>query len=137
VKTIYLIVGTPGSGKTWVCNQLKEQFDYLPHDDFDNDVQYVSAIARFAGIATKPILIETPFSVTQVMEPLIKRRFIVIPVFIIESEQVTTQRYEARENKPIPKGHLTRIETYIDRANKLNAFQGTSQQVLDYLKAKV
>ena len=126
---IYLIVGAPGSGKTWVCSQLKDQFDYLPHDDFPNPKAYIAAIKRLASFSTKNILIETPFSVSQFMETLP-----VIPMFVIETPAITKSRYETREKKPIPQGHLTRINTYIDRAQELQAFSGTSEQVLERLK---
>ena len=134
-QPIYLVVGTPGSGKSWVCNQLKEKFKYLPHDEYMNDDLYVKAAARMAGHYLSPILIETPFSVSKIYEPLLKQGFTVIPVFIIETKQVTTERYEARENKPIPKGHLSRINTYVERAREMDAFQGTSEEVLEHLKA--
>lgn len=131
-KSSYLIVGAPGSGKTWIGNQLKDQFDYLPHDDYPNPKVYISAIKRLMQFNTKPILIETPFSVSVYTEALT-----VTPVFIIETPEVTKQRYESRENKPIPQGHLSRIETYRQRAAELNAFSGTSEEVLKYLKSKV
>ena len=129
---IYLLVGAPGSGKTWVCEQLKDKFDYLPHDDFPTPKAYIKAIQRLSGFATKPILIETPFSVSLYTDVLILN-----PVFIIESEEITKKRYETRESKPIPQGHLSRINTYRQRALELSAFHGTSKEVLEYLKAKV
>lgn len=137
MKQVYLIVGTPGSGKTWVCKQLEDQFDYLAHDDFPDDKSYVAAVKRLEDIADKPILIETPFSVSNVMGPLVDHGMVVTPVFIIESAEITTKRYEERESKSIPKGHLTRIETYKKRALELDAFSGTSQEVLDYIKLRI
>jgi uridine kinase len=137
MKQIYLVVGTPGSGKTWVCNQLKDKYDYLPHDDFSNDLSYVSATARLADFSDKTVLIETPFSVTQIVQPLMLRGYVVTPVFIIEDEETTRNRYKSRENKDIPKGHLTRIQTYRDRAAELGAFSGTSEEVLAHLRTKV
>ena len=126
---IYLIVGAPGSGKTWVCNQLRANYNYLPHDEFPTPKAYISAIKRLALISEKPLLIETPFSVSTYMDQLA-----VTPVFLIETPEVTQSRYETRENKPIPKGHLSRIETYKERAAELNAFSGTSTEILEHLK---
>lgn len=146
-QPIYLVVGTPGSGKTWVCQQLGDKFDYLPHDDFGDPKRYIEAIVRLATYnqsaaqfntpdvtPANPVLIETPFSVTQIKEPLEARGYKVIPVFIIETPEVTTKRYEDRDQKPIPKGHLTRIETYKTRAKELGAFSGTAEQVLAHLR---
>lgn len=145
-EPIYLVVGTPGSGKTWVCQQLGDKFDYLPHDDYGDAKLYVNAILRLAEYNGKknpneerilPILIETPFSVTQIKEPLEAKGYQVIPVFIIETAEVTSKRYQDRELKPIPKGHLTRIETYKQRAKELNAYSGVASQVLEHLKGRV
>lgn len=135
MKPIYLVVGVPGSGKTWVCEQLGSKFNYLPHDEFIDEgiPAYVNSAARLAEFSETPVLIETPFSVTQIREPLLKRKHTVIPVFIIEEKSVISDRYSKRDNKPIPQGHLTRIDTYITRANELKAFKGTSKEVLEFL----
>lgn len=129
---IYLIIGAPGSGKSWVCNQLKDQFDYIPHDEYK--IGYIEEIVKRAKIASKLLLIETPFSISKVVDPLNLAGFSPVPVFIIETPEITSKRYEAREGKPIHQGHLTRIETYKKRAKELKAFQGTSEEVLNYLK---
>lgn len=134
MKQVYLIIGTPGSGKTWVCKQLEDRFDYLAHDDFPDDKSYVAAVKRLEDIADKPILIETPFSVSNVMGPLVDHGMAVTPVFIIETAEITMLRYAQREGKAIIKGHLTRIETYKKRAVELSAFSGTSQEVLEHMK---
>lgn len=128
----YLVVGAPGSGKTTVCTQLADQFEYVPHDAYPKT--YIQEVYNRFKNATKPLLIETPFSVSGIIDPLTKAGINVVPVFIIETPEVTTKRYEAREGKPIPKGHLTRIETYKQRAKDLKAFSGTSNEVLSYLK---
>lgn len=130
---IYMLVGVPGSGKTWVADQVKSELDYLPHDDFPNHKVYVSAIKQLATNNPKSVLIETPFSVSDIFTPLTESLFRITPLFIIESLETTTQRYEKREGKAIPPGHLTRINTYLDRAYELDAFVGTSEQVLVHL----
>lgn len=134
-KEIYLVVGTPGSGKSWVCSQLTDKFDYIPHDEFDDTNQYLSAIKRMADFTDKPVLIETPFSVSQILKPLTAYGLNVHPVFIIESPELTAKRYYEREGKDIPQGHLTRINTYIDRAQEYQAPNGSSQFILNYLKS--
>lgn len=136
-QNIYLLVGVPGVGKTWVCEQIKHKFEYVHHDGFIYLKQpgaYLKAIMEKAPVATKPILIEAPFSISETKDPLEKAGYKVIPIFIIEDELVLKLRYQNREKKPIPVGHLTRMKTYMDRARDWGSFTGTSAQVLEHLK---
>lgn len=132
-QKIYLVVGVPCSGKSWVCEQLGELYAYVRHDDFIGG-NYVNEIIGEARQSTKPVLCETPFSMSQIMEPLQSAGFDVEPVFIIEDPKTLRERYQAREGKEIPKGHLTRQETYKYRAVELGASGGTSAEVLAYLR---
>lgn len=136
MKTIYMVVGCPGSGKSWVCEQLRDYFYYVAHDAFIKTPNtYLSAIVQVSKIATKPLLIETPFSMSQLLEPLEAHDFRIECVFIQEAEGVIEKRYQNREGKPIPPGHLIRQRTYLQRAIDRQAFRGTSTDVLNYLKA--
>lgn len=137
MQTVYLLVGAPGSGKSWVANQFKHKFIYLPHDKYPNNYkEVVQQNIMLQQLSGTELLIETPFSVSEYMDlnsPTTK----IIPVFILETPEVTAARYLEREGTPIPKGHLTRIQTYTKRAKELNAFSGTSSEVLEYLKSVV
>lgn len=128
MQKIFLVVGVPGSGKTTLCSKLIQKYEYLPHDDFESEISYIKAANRLQQIATKPLLLEAPFSVSIYTEALE-----VIPVFIIEEDAVVSDRYFNRDKKPIPKGHLTRQCTYKKRATELNAFFGTADQVFRHL----
>lgn len=95
---------------------------------------YLNAIAEAARRDDKPVLCDVPFSLSKLQEPLERLGFHCHPVFIIEDPEVTRARYEKREGKPIPQGHLTRINTYRDRAISTGAPHGTSEQILRYLQ---
>jgi broad-specificity NMP kinase len=139
VKKIYLLAGVPASGKTWICEQLKDSFDHIAHDDYigkDHDARYVAAIKRMRDLATKPILIETPFSVSSLLDPLRMDQCDVEVIFLITDETELTQRYFERNQMPYPKGNITRQNTYRERAHEWNCFSGTSSEVLEYLKTK-
>lgn len=136
--TLFLIVGAPGSGKTWVTSQLEDRFHLIHHDGYiylkGPKGAYVQAILDQTPKATKPVLIEAPFSMSDTIDPLEKAGYKITPVFIIERPEIHSARYEKRENKPIPKGHITRTNTYLKRAKEGNHFYGTSEQVLNHLK---
>lgn len=137
-QRMYLVVGCPGSGKSWVCEQLKSKFHYIHHDGFiylKEPGAYLRAIFDQAPNATRPILLEAPFSISQTMEPLVNAGYSVTPVFIIEEPGIVAERYANREGKPIPQGHLTRMNTYRQRAMEGGHFMGTSAQVFEHLKS--
>lgn len=130
-----MLVGVPASGKTHVCSMLVDKFEHIPHDNYMKPKgAYVDAILEKAPEATKPLLIEAPFSVSETVEPLECAGYQVKQIFIIEPHEVVADRYARREGKPIPKGHLTRMNTYAERARAFGEFYGTSSEVLEYLK---
>lgn len=133
-KQIYLVVGVPCAGKSWVCEQLGALYSYVRHDDYKDTNKYIAAIVGAAAASSKPLLIETPFSMSQLVEPLESHDYKVTPVFIIEDSDTLRQRYKARERKDIPAGHLTRQETYTRRGEELRAFRGPSEAVLHHLQ---
>ena len=136
LQPVYLVVGCPGSGKSWVCERLKERFTYVHHDLYIKmfGPVYVNEIFKAALTSKKPILAEAPFSISQIKDPLEKHGIRVVPVFIQEDPDVITERYLRREKRQIPKGHLTRQETYAQRARAWKAFSGTSDELLEHLK---
>ena len=140
LNNIYLIVGVPASGKSWVCNQLREQCEYIAHDDH---IAIPSAYLRkvlfqLSKCPTKAVLIEAPFSMG-IMDDLLAKGYFVQPVFVIEKESVLRERYRlrGRNEEHIIRGHLTRQETYRLRAINHKAFAGDSSAVLTYLREQL
>lgn len=137
MKPIYILFGAPGSGKTWVMNQLSDKFNCLPHDRFLNSrVSYERLLVAAAQTSSAPILADSPFKVNSMIDELRGLGAEVRPYFILESEATIRARYQAREGKPIPVGHITRISSLTAKAKELIAPSGTSEQVLALLKAK-
>lgn len=139
MKKIYLLAGVPASGKTWICEQLKDTFDHVSHDDYigkHHDTRYVSAIVRMQDLATKPILIETPFSISKILDPLTSFGYDIEVVFVIEEPTMLEQRYIERGGLAYSKGNFTRQETYMARAKEWDCFFGTSNEVFEYLKTR-
>ncbi len=57
-KTVYLLCGVSGAGKTWVCKQLLDKFDYVPHDENFKDPMKPYEKNDFS----KDIITECPFA---------------------------------------------------------------------------
>lgn len=134
-QPVYLLAGSPASGKSWVCEQLKQKFVYIPHDHYlDDFTKYLQTIKESARHGIKPVLTEAPFSVSKTQEPLEVAKLKVVNVYIVEDPKILSERYEKDRKEQIPKGHLTRQNTYLERAKLQRAFVGNSNQVLEYLR---
>lgn len=137
MKTVYLLIGVPGSGKSWVAEQLKDRFSYIANDDYIGK-DYLAAVGQRINDSEGPFLIEAPFSISKIKDPLENAGHKVIPIFIIEHEQTLTNRWDERQTPHKARGgHLTRQETYKFRANAWNAYSGNSTAVLQYLEDEV
>jgi len=133
-KTVYLICGVPGSGKSWVCNQVKDQFTYIEHDKAPSTKMLARTAANKAQESTKPLLIDCPFNETEVRHALKVLGLQVTPVFIVEHPDKVNAQYSKREGKPTPANVLTRASSIANKAHEWNALSGTSKQILEYLK---
>lgn len=141
-QQIYILAGSPGSGKSWIAGQLKDKFKYVAHDThgIESNEKFVKAIASEARNQQKPVLTDTPFSLSKIQKPLETMGFTVHPIFIIETKELTQKRYEDRHKSTgkgqpkIPKQHLSRIDSFLDMAANSGAPNGTSSEMLKYLK---
>lgn len=132
MQPIYVVCGVSGSGKSWVCTQLKEKFHYIPHDEHYENHAIVASMA--SKVASRPVITECPFAERVLREELEDRGHKVIPIFVIEDPYVVKRRYQSREGKPLPKAAFTRASTITKRAEEWKAPSGTSTQILKYLQ---
>lgn len=131
-KSVVIVCGVPGSGKTWACLQLRDKFYYLPHDEYQKNL--AEAVAKTAALCDQPVITECPFGERILKEKLETMGHKVTPYFIVEHPSVVKVRYEKRENRPVSQATLTRATTIMNRAKEWNAFFGTSQEVLKRLR---
>ncbi len=129
-KTVYLLCGVSGAGKTWVCKQLLDKFDYVPHDENFKDPMKPYEKNEFS----KDIITECPFAERVMKLQLEKLGFPVVPVFVIEPPHVIRERYKTREGKEPHKAAMTRASSIKNRALEWDAFHGDSAQVLKHLQ---
>lgn len=162
MKTIYLVVGVPGSGKSWASRQVADKFHYIPHDrcwtipgkpgwkvsdTWAADMKdasrweqgavsnHLEVLVETSKIATKPVLSECPFKEREFCEKLREQGMKVVTIFVVEHPSVVAHRYSTREGKPAPQAVLTRASSIRARAEEWQAFSGTSEEVLAHLKA--
>lgn len=143
MQPVYLICGVSGSGKSWVCGQLKDKFTYVRHDQFfegptvDHRLgtkRYLEAL-NLATNGSQPVVTECPFAERDLREKLEKLGIKVIPYFVIEAPDLVRARFRAREGKEPGKNVITRAVTIRKRADEWKAPFGNSTAVLNMLKA--
>ncbi len=82
MQTVYLLCGVSGVGKTWICEQVKDYFEWIPQDDHFDDQVDVTLRAAKSGV--KPVLTECPFGERITREQLERKGAKVIPVFVVQ-----------------------------------------------------
>lgn len=141
-NVVYIVVGVPASGKSWVCKQLKDDYKYVPHDGWGQRFEkggdeyledYADLIHATCKTSNKPVLGDCPFAERKLRDLLRARRIEPTFVFLKVDGKTLTNRYIER-NKPIPKGHFTRLNSIPGRAAEWRAFFGTSTEALEHLK---
>ena len=124
-----MVCGASGSGKSWICKQLVDKFNYISFDE--NPKKHHIDLIKSAGL-DKPILYDPPIKIST----FIKRHsheFNIIPIFIIEEEGVVKERVVGRGGTWTE--HLAkRCNVMRQRNKKYGVFAGTSQEVLEYLQ---
>lgn len=134
-QSVYLLVGVPCSGKSWVCDRLDgSKYNVVRHDDHIGG-DYVAALTK-AAHGDRSVVGETPFSITQIAAPLTKAGIEVKPVFVMAGANELRARYRDRKRNEYANGNLTRQRTYEERAKEYKAFSGSSSEVLEYLNGR-
>ncbi len=133
-RPIMVVCGAPGSGKTWVCKQLIDKFEYVPHDKYIK-VPRSEFIDDLLTASTRgPVVTECPFGETDLIAQVAAAGAMVDSVFIVEPVDTVAQRYRSREGKEPMKSILSRASNIEARAREWGKPFGTSEQVLEYLK---
>jgi len=129
MKPIYLVCGVPCSGKTWVCSQLTDKFNYIPHDNYTVET-YSTVLLNAAQTSDKPIIAEAPFRVSILLNELRQKGLTVHEYYIVEDLNIVTQRYLQRTGKPYPKAFVTNWKKYAQREPRF-----ASVHLLHYLRS--
>lgn len=127
--TVYLLIGAPSAGKSWVANQLLDKYDYISYDG-NRKKDHLTLLAQPSD---KIKLYDPTFKIST----LIRRHsdlYNFVIVCIYESEEVLRERMASRDGKFTPT-ILKRNEQVKKRFLKYGngGFIGNSQEVLEWL----
>lgn len=128
LPNVFFLFGCFGAGKTWVGNQLINNFFIVEYDKYRfKSVEIIDALPK-----TKPILFISSIGITAFMNKY-GMKYNIVPIALIESSDVIRQRLIQRGGSMTAnvERRLKRVESI---SNKYAEFSGTSNQVLEYLK---
>lgn len=128
---LIILTGQSGSGKSWVCSNLKDTFQILEYDRVPKE-QHYHYLVEMSHNSKRPILydpLRKPLSMYRRYRHLFDAKLIVI----VEEPDTVKNRILGRGGKSIDK-----VEIFNTKFKKLAAkshFSGTSTEVLNYLRS--
>lgn len=131
---IYVLVGVPASGKSYVCEKLKDKFVVCEHDKVPSRQLYTAAVSALAH-GGKTVIAEAPFNAQELVSALIARRHTVHQVLVTASLPELEQRYLLRAGKSYPPNFRTNHYRYLAAPHRF-LFSGTGDAVVAYLSSK-
>lgn len=126
-QALFLIIGCPASGKSWVCNQLKDKLNYVSYDNINKNYHIYELLKN----NSKPLLYDPTIKVSTFIKRY-SHLFNVRLIVITEDKDVIAERMLNRGGK-ITNTLDRRIKRMSD-LSKHCEFNGTSNEVLDYFR---
>ena len=130
IPTVYLLIGAPSAGKSWVAEQLLDSYDYVSYDDNSKKMH----LDLLRSQSDKPKLYDPTFKIsTTIRRHSDEFNFIIVAIY--EDEQTLKSRIASRGGEwtdtIMKRNHQVkkRFEKY-----GAGGFIGTSSQVLEFLK---
>lgn len=129
-RTIIVLAGAFGAGKTWVCRQLAHLFDYVPFDEFRDSLR--SEVILRTTTSKKPIIVD-PSICASSWKTLSLLGYRVILCVIVEDVGVVADRIKSR-------GGVVNVKAISKRCRRMDALarladaRGTSDEMLNMLK---
>lgn len=130
---LFIVCGVSGSGKSWVCNQLKDISYYVSYDEIPREQHYYEFIE---GSKTNLPILYDPFRSPTTILRRYSTQFNTRLIVIDEPLDTIVSRIKQRGGKPNIDS-LEKIRGKIPRWRQYAEFSGTSDQVLEYLKSEM
>jgi hypothetical protein len=128
---IYLLVGAPCSGKTWIIDQAKDFAQCVEHDaSLDNLDKYAGRVANAACAGI--VVADIPFKGEEFAAQLSKLGLDVHKLYVLVRDGDLKQRYFKRNGK-LPHQYILNTNKSIMEHFQEGEFAGDSTHVLEYL----
>lgn len=128
--TIYLLVGAPSAGKSWIASQLLDKYHYVSYDG----QRKKDHLELLREPSDKPKLYDPTFKISTIIRRH-SDEFNFILVGIYETEEILRERMTSRGGEfttTIMKRNEVSKKRYMKYGT--GGFLGTSQECLEFLK---
>lgn len=126
---LFILIGAPGIGKTWLCNRLSNDFTIISSDrNRDN----IDEAIRSALQQDKPVLVDIPFRI----KAFIERWRLTLPACVVVSlveDEATHRARLASRGGEYTDSILKRVRRVDSIARRYGNISGTSDELLDRL----
>lgn len=134
IKTVYLLIGAPAAGKSWVAKQLIDQFTYISYDE-NSKKEHLTLL--LSAPVDKPIIYDPTFKISTLIR-CSSNEFNIRLIAIQEEE--TTLKARVMQRGGSWTGTIMKRNVEIKkRYEKYGAdgFCGTSSECLEYLRSLI
>jgi len=129
LPTIYIVSGISGAGKSWVCNQLKDKFNYISYDE-NNKKDHLDLLksSPIDKITLYDLNIKTSTFIRNNHKDFNIHMVVILGDFLKVKEQLVSR------GGSVTVGTYRRWNIMQKRAEEYGDFSGSSSEVLKYLK---
>lgn len=128
---LYMVIGVSGSGKSWVCSQLTDKFNYIAYDKHKKS----EIVDTLLSNADKPLLYDPVIGISTFINRNTDK-FDIRVAAIVEDFITVKDRLIKRGGK-LTKSIYNRYNVIKRRSDKYADFTGDSKKVLDWLKGQI
>lgn len=133
---LFILIGAPGTGKTWLCDKLSNDFNIISSDRMRGDID--SAVSE-ALKDSKPVIVDLPFRIKAFIERWRARVPDCVVVALVEEESVHKIRLAMRggELTKSVKRRIVRINNIFNRYGNISGNQSYLINRLEYEALKL
>lgn len=90
---LFILIGAPGVGKTWICNKMSNDFNIISSDRLRNGID---AAVDQALLGEKPVLVDIPFRIKAFIERWRDKVPDAVVIALVEDRETHEQRLRLR-----------------------------------------
>ena len=130
---LFILIGAPGVGKTWICNKLSKDFNIISSDRLRNGID---AAVDQALLGEKPVLVDIPFRIKAFIERWRQKVPDAVVIALVEDRETHEQRLKSRGGE-FDATILKRVKRVNSLSKQYANIIGNTDQILNQMEQEV